>query len=84
MSDDIFAFPENSLSLVGKAGPQSGKQKPTPTFERPARNSNLVFLPDLHSLNLLKSQLVPGSIIYPGGRRTGMAGDPLRDLNCAA
>ena len=29
-------------------------------------------------------QLVPGSIINPGGRRTGMSGDPLRDLDCAS
>ena len=47
-------------------------------------NSNLLFLPDLHSLNLFNGQLVPRSIINPGGRRTGMAGDPLRDLDCAA
>jgi hypothetical protein len=26
----------------------------------------------------------PGSIINPGGRRAGMAGDPLRDLDCPA
>ena len=49
-----------------------------------ARNSNLSFLPDLHSLDLFKGQPVPGSIINPGGRRAGMAGDPLRDLDCAA
>ena len=48
------------------------------------RNSHLLFLPDLDSLNLLKGQLVPGSIIYPGGRGTGMSGNPLRDLDCAA
>ena len=45
---------------------------------------NYVDLPDLHSLNLLKGQLVPRSIINPGGRRTGMSGDPLSDLDCAA
>ena len=39
---------------------------------------------DLHSLNLFKGQLVPRSIINPGGRRTGMAGDPLRDLDGAS
>ena len=49
-----------------------------------AQNSNLSFLPDLHSLDLFKGQPVPGSIINPGGRWTGMAGDPLRDLDCAA
>ena len=49
-----------------------------------ALNSNLLFLPDLHSLNLFEGQLVPRSIINPGGRRTGMSGDPLRDLDCAA
>ena len=49
-----------------------------------AQNSNLLFLPDLHSLNPLKGQLVPGSIINPGGRRTGMAGNPLSDLDGAA
>ena len=47
-------------------------------------NSYLLFLPDLHSLNLLKGQLVPGSIINPGGRRTGMSGDALSDLDRAA
>src|ERR1700726_23908 len=46
-----------------------------------ALNSNLLFLPDLHSLNLFKGQLVPRSIINPGGRRTRMSGDPLRDLD---
>ena len=51
---------------------------------RDARNSNLSFLPDLHSLDLFKGQHVPGSIINPGGRWTGMAGDPLRDLDGAA
>jgi hypothetical protein len=45
---------------------------------------NLVFLSDLHSLDLFKSQPVPGSIINPGGRRTGMSGNPLRDLDRAA
>jgi hypothetical protein len=49
-----------------------------------ARNLNLVFLSDLNSLNLLKGQLVPRSIINPGGRRTGMSGDPLRALDDAA
>ena len=49
-----------------------------------AANSNLSFLPDLHSLDLFKGQHVSGSIINPGGRRTGMAGDPLRDLDCAS
>src|ERR1700751_822203 len=48
------------------------------------RNSNRLFLPDLHSLNLLKGQLVPRSIINPGGRRTGMSGEPLSDLDGAA
>jgi len=55
-----------------------------PFVERPAQNSNLSFLPDLHSLDLFKGQPVPGSIINPGGRRTCMAGDPLRDLDGAA
>ena len=60
-------------------------QKPTSCLRKAqARNSNLLFLPDLHSLNLFKGQLVPRSIINPGGRRTGMSGDPLRDLDCAA
>jgi hypothetical protein len=49
-----------------------------------ARNSNLLFLPDLDSLNLFKGQLVPRSIINPGGRLTCMSGNPLRDLDCAA
>ena len=49
-----------------------------------ARSLNFLFLPDLHSLNLFKGQLVPRSIINPGGRWTGMSGDPLRDLDCAA
>jgi hypothetical protein len=49
-----------------------------------AANSNLSFLPNLHSLDLFKGQPVPGSIINPGGRRTGMAGDPLRDLDGAS
>jgi hypothetical protein len=48
-----------------------------------AQNSNCSFLPDLHSFDLFKGQPVPGSIINPGGRRTGMAGDPLRDLDGA-
>ena len=43
-----------------------------------------MFLPDLHSLNLFKGQPVPGSIINPGGRRTGKAGYPLGDLDCPA
>jgi hypothetical protein len=47
-------------------------------------NSNLLFLPDLHSLNLFKGQPVPRAIINPGGRRTGMPGDPLRDLDGAS
>ena len=49
-----------------------------------ARNSTMVDLPDLHSLDLFKGQLDPGSIINPGGRRTRMSGDPLRHLDCAA
>ena len=49
-----------------------------------ALNSNLLFLPDLHSLDLFKGQLVPRSIINPGGRRTRMSGDPLSDLDRAA
>jgi hypothetical protein len=49
-----------------------------------AQNSNFLLLPDLHSFDLFKGQPVPGSIINPGGRRAGMAGDPLRDLDCAA
>src|SRR5277367_2246585 len=49
-----------------------------------AQSLNCSFLPDLNSLDLFKGQPVPGSIIYPGGRRTGMAGDPLRDLDGAA
>ena len=44
---------------------------------------NYVDLPDLHSLDLFKGQLVPRSIIDPGGRRTRMSGDPLSDLDCA-
>jgi hypothetical protein len=54
-----------------------------PLVAHRARKSNLLFLPDLHSLNLLEGQLVPRSIINPGRRRTCM-GDPLRDLGCAA
>jgi hypothetical protein len=42
------------------------------------------FFPDLHSLDLFKGQLVPRSIINPGGRGTRMSGDTLRDLDCAA
>jgi hypothetical protein len=57
--------------------------QPTLGYGR-ARNSNPLFLPDLHSLNLLKGQLVPRSIINPGGRRTRMSSDPLRDLDRAA
>jgi hypothetical protein len=45
---------------------------------------NLVFLSDPHSLDLFKGQPVSGSIINPGGRRTGMAGDLLRNLDGAA
>ena len=48
------------------------------------RQIRLLFLPNLHSLDLFKGQPVPGSIINPGGRRAGMAGDPLRDLDCPA
>src|ERR1700760_3111712 len=48
-----------------------------------SQNSNRSFLPDLHSLDLFKGQPVPGSIINPGSRWAGMAGDPLRDLNCS-
>jgi hypothetical protein len=51
---------------------------------REARISNLSFLPDLDSLDLFKGQPVPGSIINPGGRRAGMAGDLLRDLDGSA
>jgi hypothetical protein len=47
-------------------------------------NLNLLFLPDLHSLDLFKRQPVPRPIINPGGRRTRMSGDPLRYLDCAA
>jgi hypothetical protein len=49
-----------------------------------AQNSNLSLLPDLNSLDLFKGQPVPGSITNPGGRRTRMSGDPLRDLDGAA
>ena len=70
------------------SGGQPSEHRSVNTFRRRrfgrARNSNLLFLPDLHSLNLFKGQLVPRSIINPGGRRTGMSGDPLRDLDCAA
>ena len=45
---------------------------------------NLLFLPDLYSLNFFKSQLVPRSIINPSGRWTCMSGDPLCYLDCAA
>ena len=58
--------------------------KETPWRRLFAQSLNLSFLPDLHSLDLFKSQPVPGSIINPGGRRAGMAGDPLRDLDGAA
>ena len=47
-------------------------------------NSTYVDLPDLHSLDLFKGQLIPRSIINPGGRRTRVSGDPLRDLDGAA
>jgi len=47
-------------------------------------NLNVLFLPDLNSLDLFNGQPVPWSIINPGGRRTGMADDPLRDLDGAA
>jgi hypothetical protein len=46
-------------------------------------NQISLFLPDLHALDLFKGQLVPGSIINAGGRWTGMAGDPLHDLDGA-
>ena len=49
-----------------------------------SQNSSLLSLPDLHSLDLFKGQSVSRSIINPGGRRTGMSGDPLRDLDGAA
>src|ERR1700745_3369119 len=49
-----------------------------------SEHRKLRFLPDLPSLNLLKGQLVPRTIINRGGRCTGMSGDPLRDLDCAA
>src|SRR5271170_8131486 len=68
-----------TLESVLKIG--KGKIRPE---RRRAQNSNLSFLPDLHSLDLFKGQPVPGSIINPGGRRTCMAGDPLRDLDGAA
>jgi hypothetical protein len=48
------------------------------------RSSNLSFLPNLNSLYLFKGQPVPRSIINPGGRRAGMAGNPLSDLDGAA
>jgi hypothetical protein len=54
------------------------------TLKAEARNLNLGFLSNLNPLNLFRGQLVPGSIINPGGRWTGMAGDPLRDLDCAS
>ena len=41
-----------------------------------SQNSSLLSLPDLHSLDLFKGQSVSRSIINPGGRRTGMSGDP--------
>ena len=40
-----------------------------------------MFLPNLHSLDLFKGQPVPRPIINPGGHRTRMSRDPLRDLN---
>jgi hypothetical protein len=55
-----------------------------PIREALPQNSNLSFLPDLNSLDLFKGQPVPGSIINPGGRWAGMAGDPLCDLDCPA
>jgi hypothetical protein len=60
-----------------------GKNDPTHPGCGWTRNLN-VFFPDLHSLNLFKGQLVPRSIINPGGRRTRMSGDPLSDLDSAA
>jgi hypothetical protein len=78
--------PPRLMIQVGHVEAVTLRQKSRlPVLERrEARTSNLLFLPDLHSLDLLKGQLVPGSIINPGGRRTRMAGDPLRDLDCAA
>ena len=65
--------------------PASGDfKRRLPIRELWSQNSNFLFLPDLHSLDLFKGQPVPGSIIDPGGRRTGMSGDPLRDLDGAA
>jgi hypothetical protein len=55
-----------------------------PVLEGKGPKLNLVLLSDLHSLDLFKGQPVSGSIINPGGRRTGMSGDPLRDLDGAA
>jgi hypothetical protein len=55
-----------------------------PIREALAQNSNFFFLPNLHSFDLFKGQPIPGSIIYSGGRRTGMSGNPLRDLDCAS
>jgi hypothetical protein len=37
----------------------TGEDDPTHLGYGRARNSNLLFLPDLHSLNLFKGQLVP-------------------------
>jgi hypothetical protein len=45
---------------------------------------SLWFLPDLDSLDLFKGQPIPRSIINPGGRRTRVSGDPLRNLDSAA
>jgi hypothetical protein len=55
-----------------------------PVLEGKGPKLNLVLFSDLHSLDLFKGQPVSGSIINPGGRRTGMSGDPLRDLDGAA
>jgi hypothetical protein len=41
-----------------------------------AQNSNFLFLPELHTLDLFKGQPVRRSSINPGGRRAGMAGGP--------
>ena len=60
------------------------KSRP-PVVERlEARNLNLLFLPDLHSLDLFQGQPVPRSIIYPSGRWTRVSGDPLRNFDGAA
>jgi hypothetical protein len=67
-----------------KPPPTRSSLAPWLSWKAKARNLNLVFLSDLNSLNLLKGQPVPRSIINPGGRRTGMARDPLRDFDGAA